>query len=124
MYAHEYLRVSLTIFVLLVLTSCSSADTACKTSSLDVLTAQVIDQAEGVETAESALDALRKGDKQGAINVLEGQLQGGLLILHSSRRKLVSKSRLTSQQLQMVDQVIADGEQYVDQKGQVVSPHE
>lgn len=119
MYLNSYLRVFLFLVPMFVLASCSSTDTSCKTSSLDVLTAQVVDQAEGAETAESALEALRKGDNESAIAVLEGQLQGSMLILNSSRPKLTSKSRATSQQLQMVDQAIADGNKYIaDQKGQ------
>jgi hypothetical protein len=82
----------------------------------EIIAAQAIDQAEAAETAESALEALRDGDTTGAVAVLEGQLRGSMLILHSAQPRLVSNKGLTPQQRQMIDQVISNGDSYLGKK--------
>lgn len=78
-----------------------------------VTAAQAIDQAGAAETAQSALEALRHGDTTGASTVLEAQLRESMWILHSAKPRLVANKDLTSQQRQMIDQVISDGDSYL-----------
>lgn len=95
----------------IAITGCSMRSPSSDCGS-NVIAAQAVDQAEAAETAQSALEALSHGDTKDAVVVLEGQLRGSLLILHSARPKLVSNKGLTPQQRQIIDQVISDGDSY------------
>ena len=81
-----------------------------------ITAAQAIDQAEAEENAQSALEALRDGDPRGASTVLEAQLRGSMLILHSTQPRLATNKDLTQQQRQVISQAIADGDSFLGQK--------
>jgi hypothetical protein len=99
----------------IVITGCSIQSTSAACGA-EVIGAQAIDQAEAAETAQAALEALRHGDTAGAVTVLEGQLRGSMLILHSAQPRLISNKSLTPQQRQIISQVISNGDSYLGKK--------
>ena len=90
----------------------SPASTDADAVMIAMLTTEAIENAEEVDSTRSALDALHRGDAQVAIQTLQTQLQAKLLILYTTRSKLASRGKLSTQEKQMIDQVISDAEKY------------
>ena len=85
-------------FAVLLVVKLSAASTDDVAVMGAMLTTQAIADAEDIDSTRSTLDALHRGDAQVAIQTLQTQLQAKLLILYTTRFKLVSQGKLTIQE--------------------------
>jgi hypothetical protein len=108
----KHVKMLLVVCALFFWVSQSIADSSCEALELNVLRAQAMEQANSIASAQSALDALHKGDITVAINTLEAQLRSGLLVLHTLQPQLSAPGALDPQQREIVDEALKDGDTY------------
>lgn len=99
-------------FAVLLVTKLLPVSTDGDKVMIATLTTQAVENAEDVDSTRSTLDALHHGDMEVAIQTLQTQLQAKLLILYTTRSKLVSQGKLNTQEKRMIDEVISDAEKY------------
>lgn len=109
----RYILRGLAILLVFSITSCSVAEKTCETAGLGVLSAQAIDQATSMYAAQSALEAMQRGDTESATVILEAQIVQGLTILHATKPDLVSGKVLSEQERKTIDESIQSAETYV-----------
>lgn len=109
---HRQFFMGLPILLVFSTTSCSIFDKPCTTSGLEVLSAQAVDQAESTYAAQSALEAMQRGDTEAATVILESQIRQGLIVLRSVRPQLVSGKALSVQEQENVDDAMKSAEKY------------
>src|SRR5690348_709698 len=77
----------------------------------EVLSAQAIDQATNMYAAQSALEALQRGDIDVVRTTLEEQVRQGLVILRATRPQLTGKT-LSDRDRKTVDDAMQQAERY------------
>jgi hypothetical protein len=98
--------------VLLVATILASADDRGEKRCISTLKAQTLDLTESTDYAQSALEAIRKGDSNEAIVVLEAQLSTGATLLHATYPQLEKNGELSVKESSMIKQVITNADSY------------
>src|SRR5579863_6906947 len=102
--------------------SCSVADKTCNSSDLEVLSAQAVGQAESMYAAQSALEAMQRGDTEAATVILESQVRQGLTILRATKPELVSGKTLSELEKKNIDDAIQSAETYTRKHNLQVQP--
>lgn len=118
----KHLFITFGILLFLILSVFSVATLLCKSSETRVLSAQAVDQAASMSAAQSALEAMQRGDTEVAKLTLEDQIRQGLVILRKTEPELSSRNALSEQDRKIIDDSLRDADKYASEHHLVVPP--